>query len=133
MISLQELNPKNFPLTRDMELNIQILLARINVVREAWGKPMTVTSGVRSVADQKRVYAEIARRNNSNVIRVPMGSKHLSAQAVDIADPDGSLMLWCKANVPLLERTGLWIEADTKGWTHFQTVAPGSGNRFFKP
>jgi hypothetical protein len=115
------------PLTSAMQLNIEILHHRMNIIRAEWGKPMRVTSGVRSIADHRRIYA------NKKVVRIPMGSKHLTAQACDIEDKDGALMAWCKTNVPLLERVGLWLEADTKGWCHFQTVPPGSGNRFFKP
>lgn len=123
MISISELNPKGVVLTPSMHANIKVLHERINKVRAAYAKPMAVTSGVRSQADHKRIYADIAKRNGSSVIRVPMGSKHLTAQAVDIADKDGSLMSWCKANVSLLEESNLWIEAETKGWVHFQTVA----------
>lgn len=133
MISLRELNPKGVTLTPEMEANLQDLHSRINKIRTAWAKPMMVTSGVRSLADHKRIYADIARRKGLTHIRIPMGSKHLSAQACDILDRDGSLMAWCKANVTILEAVGLWVEADTKGWVHFQVVPPRSGNRFFKP
>lgn len=133
MIILAELNPKNFPLTAIMISNLSDLLIKINKVRTVWGKPMIVTSGVRNIDDQKRIYAEIAKKKGSAVIRVPMGSKHLSAQAVDIADPDGTLMVWTKANASLLDSAGLWVEDGTVGWVHYQSVAPGSGNRFFKP
>lgn len=133
MISILELNRNDVPLTPEMQANLSVLHDRINVIRMEWARPMIVTSGVRSREDQKRIYTDIAKRKGVAVIRIPMGSRHLTAQACDIEDRDGSLMLWCQANVSLLEQTGLWCEAGTVGWVHFQTVAPTSGNRFFKP
>jgi hypothetical protein len=59
-------------------------------------------------------------------------SKHMLGQAVDLSD-DGSLYQWCEENLPMLEMIGLWMEnrRDSPTWTHWQTVAPGSGNRIF--
>lgn len=133
MISMSELNPRQDVLTSAQEANLIVLLSRINQIRTAWAKPMTVTSGFRSPEDQRRIYKEIAQRKGLTTIRIPMGSRHLEGSAVDIADPDGSLMEWTKNNVSLLEQVGLWIEADTKGWVHYQSKPPSSGNRFFKP
>lgn len=69
-------------------------------------------------------------------------SKHLHAQAVDIADPDKTLGAWCVANVGELKEIGVWIEslvvthkaAEPSGrWVHIAVVAPPSGNRIFIP
>mgnify|MGYP000916116052 CR=1 FL=1 len=62
-------------------------------------------------------------------------SKHMTGQAIDIADPDGNLDEWCLAHLTTLERCGLWLEhpSATKGWCHVQIVAPRSGNRVFYP
>ena len=96
---------------------LEDLLIAINVIRDAWGQPMTVTSGIRTELDQARINPKASH------------SAHLEGKAVDIEDKDGSLYQWCKDNEPLLEKTGLWIEADTKGWVHFQ-IRPAH-NRFF--
>ncbi len=134
MISLAELNPKNVVLSESHKSNLNILHARINKVRALWAKPMIVTSGVRSVEDHKRIYAELAKRRPSGVIRIPMGSKHLSAAACDIYDEDGSLHDWCVQHESFLAEVGLWCEVkDSEKRVHFQIVAPGSGKRFFKP
>lgn len=134
MISLSELNPKGSALTPAQEANLKVLHVRINQIRAAWAKPMIVTSGFRSMDDHKRVYTQLAKRRGVTFIRIPSGSKHLSGQAVDIADPDGSLMKWCKVNLPLLELAQLWCEEpDDQKRVHFQTIPPGSGKRFFKP
>jgi uncharacterized protein YcbK (DUF882 family) len=123
MISLQELNPHNYPTTPEIDANLQTLLERVNVIRAAWGKPMIVTSGLRSQADQARI--------NPNAPK----SKHLIGAACDVYDPDGELKKWVLDNVKLFEDTGLWMEAfsSTPTWVHMQCIPPHSGNRFFIP
>lgn len=134
MISMSELNPKNEPLNASQQANMNILLGRINKIRAAWGKPMTVTSGFRSLAEHKRIYKELAQKRGVDVIRIPMGSQHLAGAAVDISDPDGSLFNWCAESVPLLTQVGLWMEEkDDQKRCHFQILPPNSGKRFFKP
>lgn len=134
MISLKELNPKNFTLTEDEENNLVDLQARINIVRKAYGKPMFVTSGFRSKEDHKRIYMEKAKKAGQTSVRIPMGSKHLSGQAVDIADPSGELYRWCKANEAVLIDAGLYCEEDTSvPRVHFQSVPPASKKRWFLP
>lgn len=136
MITLQELNPKNFPLDKTQKDNLINLHEKMNVVRSVYGKAMFVTSGYRSKEDHVRIYREIAQRKHVEfeASRVPMGSAHLSGCAVDIADADGKLMKWCRDNESKLAEIGLWIEDDpTTPRVHFQTYAPKSGNRFFKP
>lgn len=133
MITMSELNPKNVPLTEQMQANLKVLHFRLNQVRQRYAKPMIITSGVRSMVDHKRIYADIAKRKGSATIRVPMGSRHLDAAAADVLDRDGSLMEWCLSNQTFLAEIGLWIESGTVGWTHFQIYPPKSGKRFFKP
>mgnify|MGYP002067285768 CR=1 FL=1 len=111
--------------------NLFELLAKINQIRTAWGKPMTVTSGFRSMQDHLRIYKE---KGITDTKKIPMASNHLSGRAVDISDPDGSLMAWCQMNESLLVGFGLWCEEpDSQKRVHFQTVAPKSGRRFFTP
>jgi hypothetical protein len=133
MISLKELNPKNFLLTDDQKNNLIDLQTRINVVRSAYGKPMYVTSGIRDLLDHRRIYIEKARRQGISNVRIPMGSKHLTGQAVDIKDSDGALYEWCKEHTTVLEQAGLYCEEATLGWVHFQSVPPKSGRRWFYP
>lgn len=123
MISLQELNPHSYPTTQEIDDNLQTLLTRVNVIREAWGKPMTVTSGLRSAADQQRI--------NPNAPK----SKHLIGAAVDIYDPDKDLQKWCKDNEQILADNQLWMEdfSATPNWCHFQIFSPKSGHRWFIP
>lgn len=64
-------------------------------------------------------------------------SKHLTAHAIDIADPEGDLDDWCmsESGIAALIRIGLWLEhpSSTKGWCHVQTLPPKSGRRVFYP
>ena len=62
-------------------------------------------------------------------------SKHLSGQAVDLADAHRDLAGWCVDNLDVLEGIGLWMEDPrwTPTWIHLQTVPPRSGRRVFIP
>lgn len=62
-------------------------------------------------------------------------SKHMSAQAIDISDPEGDLDEWCMDHPEILQTIGLWQEhpSATKGWCHVQIVPPKSGKRLFFP
>jgi hypothetical protein len=135
MISFNELLSGHCIIDVDtvVEQNLQNLAKRINIVRTLWGKPMIVTSGYRTRQDQIRIYTSIARKKGIDNPRIPMGSAHLKGCACDIADPDGSLQAWLRADKSILERTGLWCEDGTVGWVHFQSYPPVSGYRWFKP
>jgi len=120
---IEEINPHNYPTTPEIDANISELISKLSKVREAWGKPMQVTSGLRSQADQARINPGAPK------------SKHLSGQAADILDEDGSLKVWVGENLALMETIGLWFEAfeSTPNWCHMQIVPPGSGKRIFQP
>jgi hypothetical protein len=135
MIVLSELNPKKFPTTPEIDANLLDLLGKISKVRQLWGKPMIVTSGLRSMEDHKRIY----KLKGIPEDKIPMGSKHLYGQAVDISDPKGELAKWCHEHEKELKEIGVWIEAteSTPTWVHFQTIKYGSykdgKSIFFKP
>ncbi len=137
MISLQELNPHGFEMDEEQERNLAILHERINKVREAYAKAMYVTTGFRTWEDHVRIYRDKAKRAGIEFdeSKVPKGSQHLKGAAVDIADHDGSLWKWCMINMDKLAAIGLYLEdrGATPTWVHFQTAAPKSGKRVFKP
>lgn len=134
MISLKEINPKGFLLSKEQEANLNTLHSRINIIRAKYGKPMLITSGFRSIEDHKRIYLDLAKQRGISSIRIPMGSQHLKGAAVDIYDPDGSLYRWCKANEQVLFDAKLWCEEqDDQPRVHFQIFPPASGKRWFKP
>lgn len=116
----------------EIQNNLTDLLEKINKVRSLYGKPMKITSGLRSKEDQIRIYNQ---KGITDLTKIPMGSRHLYGQAIDVFDPNRELQQWCLNNIDKLEEIGLWCEdfSDTPNWNHFQTVPPKSGKRFFKP
>lgn len=127
MITAAELNPHNYPTTPEIDANLATLLNRMNQVRGAYGKPMIVTSGLRSQAQQDA----LIESGKSNAPK----SKHLIGQAVDIRDLDGELKTWVLLNIQLMIDIGFWFESfqTTTDWVHWQIVPPISGKRFFSP
>lgn len=121
--TVDELNTHNCEITPEIEANLEDLIVRMSKLREAYGKPMTVNSGLRSAADQARINPKAPH------------SKHMTGEAVDIGDRDSTLKVWVAMNEKLLEEIGLWCEdfGSTPGWVHFQSVPPKSGKRFFIP
>lgn len=127
MITMKELNPHNLPTPGAVAKNLQTLFERMNELRQSYGKPMIVTSGLRS--DEKQ--AELIAQGKTNA----KFSKHLAGAACDIYDPKKELANWCLANEDRLKAIGLWCEHPdyTKNWVHFQIMPPMSGKRFFIP
>jgi len=111
-------------------VNLVILLDRLNKLRKDWGKPMTITSGLRNDEDMKRIY----KSDN-----YPKKSKHLFGQAADISDPKLELYNWLIADdCKKLKEHGFWMESGTTNWVHLQIIPMGSYNpktdvRVFKP
>ena len=134
MISMQELlgSSKLEDQSPEIQENLKELLEKINKIRTAWANPMTVTSGLRDMANHLRIYAQKGITDQS---KIPMKSKHLYGQACDISDPQKKLQEWCKQNEKTLEDVGLWMEdfSATPNWCHFQIVPPKSGTRWFMP
>lgn len=134
MISMDELLNHKYKLedqTPEIQANLAILLERVNKIRALWGKPMTVTSGLRTMEDHLRIYAQ---KGITDPAKIPMHSKHLIGAAVDISDPDLSITAWLKENdSQRLKDAELWCEEGNKNWVHFQIMAPGSGNLWFLP
>jgi hypothetical protein len=87
-------------------------------------RPRMVTSGWRP----KSVNAKVSPAFNS---------KHITAQAIDIADGSEALDTWAmtKEGLETLEEAGLYLEhpSKTEGWCHVQIVPPGSRKRVFYP
>lgn len=68
------------------------------------------------------------------------GSKHLTAEAVDVLDRERALARWCLDHQDKLEEVGLWMEdprwtwsPNGNHWVHLQIVPPRSGRRVFIP
>lgn len=129
MISMKELlmgRAKLEDLDKETQLNLQLLLVKINIVRKAYGKPMKVNDGYRRPEDTPKNGAS--------------KSKHLVGAAVDIDDNDaGDFWNWCKDNLNIIWEAGLcmedprWTHGKIGTWVHFQTIRPTSGKFIFVP
>lgn len=108
-------------LTPEQVANLNTIVPRANEFLEAFGKPRAVTSGYRRPED------------NAKVPQPKLKSKHLICAAVDLEDKDAELYRFARANIPLLEKTGLWCEERQGSWLHLQCFPPASGKRFFIP
>jgi len=119
-------------LDENIQSNLYELLNRVNKIRSAYGKPMYVTSGFRTMQHHIEIYA---KKGITDLRKIPMRSLHLSGCAVDFSDPKHELQKFITENVPLLESVGLWVESFsfTRSWVHLQWKQPLSGRRFFMP
>ena len=119
----------------------QDLLIKINIIRTKYGKPMTVTSGVRTLQDHLRIYAQKGITDQS---KIPMKSKHLetvtNAAAVDIADAGLLITKWLKDTKEgreAADEANLFFEDTNPNWLHAQNKPFSSyvvgGTRWFKP
>lgn len=111
--------------------NIDALLDKVGKLQDAYGKPFRVTSGYRSEQYHLKIYSKLGIHPPN----VPMGSLHLSGQAVDIYDPKKEVMQFILDNKQLCEDLGLYFEDFrwTTNWVHIQTRPPRSGKRVFIP
>lgn len=124
----------------DIQNNLVELRASVNVIRKAYNKPMVPTSGLRTMKDHLRIYRN---KGITDKRKIPMKSKHLYGQAVDIYDPKQELQKFLLKNEHLLRDCDLWCEDfrytsnGRSSWVHFQTSPYGSWrpgkSRFFIP
>lgn len=121
MISRDEIlmgRDKEFPLSEELEENLDNLLIAVNKLRTLYGKPMYVSSGYRP------------GRYNKAAGGAP-NSSHCLCMAVDFHDTDKLLKEWI--TVDILEQCGLYQENpnNTPTWLHVQ-IRP-TNNRVFNP
>jgi hypothetical protein len=112
-------------LTEEIRANAQVVVDRVNQLLER-----TNAGSLHSVRSGWRPRTLNARTPGSSTT-----SKHLSGEAVDIADDDRFLADWCSANQVDLVVSELWCEDFrwTPTWVHFQIVPPKSGKRIYIP
>lgn len=110
-------------LTAELCTNAATVVERVNRLLDRAGFTCGVNSGWRPKAVNATVKGASPR------------SRHVTCQAIDIADEDGRLDAWCMAHLDVLEELGLWLEHPraTPSWCHLQIVPPPSGNRVFEP
>lgn len=112
-------------MTPEIEANAERLLGLVNAILAMYGGHPKVSSGWRPP------------KVNEITPNAAVNSKHMTGQAIDLADHEGELDDWLMSDAGLdaMNKIGLWIEhpAATKGWTHLQSVPPKSGRRVFYP
>jgi hypothetical protein len=113
---------KEYPLTPELEANLDRLLVAVNALEKLYGKKLRVSSGYRPGHYNKAAGGAKA-------------SAHLTCEAVDFRDTDCQFRDWLLANTWVLERCGLYLEdpANTLGWIHLQVRPTRSGKRVFIP
>ena len=115
------LNPGE--LTPEIMENAAETVRRANKLLTEFGEERKVSSGWRPAAI------------NAATPGAALKSKHMTGQAIDLADPEGDLDEWCMDHPEVLENIGLFQEhpSATKNWCHVQIVPPKSGKRIFYP
>ena len=110
-------------LTDEMRRDAQMTVEKANRLLERAGITRGVNSGWRPPAI------------NAGIRNAAKKSNHMVCRAIDISDDDDTLDAWCMSHLPVLLELGLWLEHpdSTPRWCHVQIVAPGSGNRVFRP
>jgi hypothetical protein len=110
-------------LTDQLRANAQVTVDRANQLLLLFGENRKVTSGWRP--------PEV----NARTVGAAPFSRHMTCQAIDLADPEGDLDDFLFSCTQRLLDLSLWMEhpAATKGWTHVQTVPPKSGRLVFFP
>ena len=138
MFTVENLNPLDHPTTSEIIENLQVLALSMNRIEIAYGRDLSISSGLRSWGEHCAIYERInaARKvKGLTPLKIPKKSKHLIGAAVDIIDPLGLVWRFCMSNIALLEEVGLWLEdrSATPTWVHFQRFPPASRRRIFKP
>jgi len=113
---------KQYPLTPELERNLQELLRRLNMFRQMYARPMVVSSGYRPAGINKQVGGA-------------KNSAHMTCEACDFRDEKGELRRYILQNPNVLEVCDLYCEdfSFTPTWVHLQTRRVKSGKRIFKP
>jgi uncharacterized protein YcbK (DUF882 family) len=106
-----------YPLTPDLEANLETLLTAVNKLRALYNQPMYVSSGYRP----GHFNTDAGGAQNS---------PHKTCQAVDFHEADGKLKAWI--TVDILEECGLWQEdpKSTVTWLHVD-IRPRANRIFF--
>lgn len=108
---------KHKEVTPELIKNAEMLLDKVNKLLTDLGiQTVRVSSGFRP--------SEV----NAKIANAAKKSLHMTGQAIDIQDPDGSLDELLDDSDVLLKRYGLWQEspAATKGWCHLDMKNRGT-------
>ncbi len=109
-------------MNKTMRDNATFLLTHVNRLMRQFGQNRRVLLGFAPTPD--RIF-------DAEQYMAFLPSRHQTAEAVDLADPEGDLDQWLLDNQKLLESCGLWVEhpATTRGHCHLQCAPPKGGTR----
>lgn len=123
-------------LSKEIQDNLINLRASVQPLRRVYGKPLVVSSGLRTMEKHLAIYKA---KGITDKAKIPMKSWHLRGAAVDFGDSKREFQAFILKNKHLLEDCDLWVEdfSATRTWTHLQcrpyaSWKPGK-SRFFKP
>lgn len=122
-MTVSDINNQKYITTQEQEDNLEKLAAAVSEIEALMDMAFLVTSGLRSPQDQLRINAAVKN------------SAHMTGEAVDVSDVDGSIYGFCIDSVDVLIRLGIYLECRTytPRWTHLTIRPPKSGMRFFIP
>lgn len=108
--------------TTDVRVHAADLAERVSKLLDHLGVKPRINSGFRTTRHNKSIGGAAS-------------SSHCTGQAVDLADPTGSLAATVTADPGLLVTYDLYMENAyyTKTWCHLQTRPTASGRRIFTP
>ncbi len=135
MLTLADLNKRNYPTTKVIDSNLLVLFQRLQQLETLWIAHVGIgisdgfkcNSGLRSEAQQR----DLVKAGKSTALK----SKHLLGLAADLNDEDGEIKKWLQARPHILSDIHLWCEAAEAcpNWLHVQICPPASGKRWFSP
>lgn len=121
------------PRTDEQTATAESMLGKVNALLGSiiWGYPVDKDTGT-AISGSKGGSGDGGFRLSDSATGKPF-SKHKTAHAVDVYDPDN--ILDDSIDDELLADFGLYREHPdaTRGWCHLQDVPPGSGKRTFLP
>lgn len=143
MIELKDLCSDLVMIPDEHKEHLLLFLPKLQQFEQAWktysqGVELIITSPYRFIAEHVAIYNkknELRKKKKLKPLPIPLGSKHLSGDAVDFADPNGKLKEFVCDRLELMEDLDFYFEAFkyTPTWVHVQQVPPQSHNRFFIP
>lgn len=130
-----------YQIPQEHQMNLNILLWKVNVLREASKIPFYIRndtdrkrSGYRTKQMHIEVYEEVSKKVG-HPVKPPEYSWHLFGGGCDISDRNGELKAWVKENEDFCRQHGLYFEHfdSTPTWVHLQIYPPPSMRMFFLP
>lgn len=112
-----------------IQWRIEELKDKLARIETKFGQKFVVIEGLRTPQEHYDKHYSM-KKLEDKIIAIPNTDPHMTGQAADIEDLDGTLYFWCLANEKLISDLDLYVTSES-GLVHFQTVRPRGGHRFF--